>query len=341
MHEQGLAGEGFPSPATAVEHLGAVQAQEFAEANWSLAERVPGCAPADVEEAFARGEILRVHALRPTWHYLAAADLRWIQALTGPRVHRANAYRYRQVGLDEATIARSKETLAQVLADGEPRTRRELGAALEEAGVPEARGVRLAHLMMYAELDALVCSGPRRGQQHTYALVSERVPESRELSGDEALAELTRRYFVSHGPATVRDFSWWSGLTVSQVRRGLELVALDCAEDAGGTPWYASSEGATDAGPTGCHLLPMFDELGVSYKDQRMMLRDQPPAEGLLERPILIDGECVGSWRRRPATDPPSLEATLFSRLSAGERSQLKAAAQRYGASLEVSGAGA
>ncbi len=195
--------------------------------------------------------------------------------------------------------------------------------------------------MMYAELDALVCSGPRRGKQHTYALVSDRVSESRELSGDEALAELTRRYFVSHGPATVRDFSWWSGLTMGQaaprtgargagLRRGRRRQAL-----------VRGPRAAPDAGPAGCHLIPMFDELGVSYKDQRMVLRDQPPAEGTLERPILIDGECVGSWRRRPATDPPVLEATLFSRLRGGERSQLEAAARRYGASLEVSGAGA
>jgi hypothetical protein len=203
MHEQGLAGEGFTSPAATVAHLGAVQAQEFDEANWSLAERVHGCAPADVEEAFARGEILRVHAMRPTWHLLAAADLLWIQALTAPRVHRFNAYHYRQVGMDGATIARSNETLAAALADGEPRTRRELGSALGQAGVEDPEGVRLAHLMMYAELEALVCSGPRRGKQHTYALVSDRVADSRELSGDDALAELTRRYFATSS-ATAR-----------------------------------------------------------------------------------------------------------------------------------------
>jgi Winged helix DNA-binding domain len=341
MHEQGLAGEGFSSPAAAVTHLGAVQAQEFAEANWSLAERVLGCTPDDVEEAFARGDILRVHALRPTWHYVAAADLRWIQALTGPRVHQANAYHYRQVGMDESTIARSNETLAAVLADGEPRTRRELGGALDEAGVEGAEGVRLAHLMMYAELDAVVCSGPRRGKQHTYALVSHRVSESRELSGDEALAELTRRYFVSHGPATVRDFSWWSGLTMGQARRGLALVELDCAEDADGKPWYAARRAAEDTGPSGCHLIPMFDELSVSYKDLRMVLRDEPPAEGMLERPVLMDGECVGTWRRRPATDPPVLDVTLFSRLRGPERSQIETAARRFGASLEVTGPGA
>jgi hypothetical protein len=139
----------------------------------------------------------------------------------------------------------------------------------------------------------------------------------------------------------VRDFSWWSGLTTTQVRRGLELVELDCAEDGEGKAWYATADAAQDTCATGCHLIPMFDELGVSYKDQRMVLRDQLPAEGVLQRPVLIDGECVGSWRRRPATEPPVLEVTLFSRLRTRERSELEAAARRYGAALEVRGAGA
>ncbi len=145
-------------------------------------------------------------------------------ALTAPRVHQANRYWYRQAGLDEEVIARSQEAIAATLADGEPRTRRELGEALGEAGVEDASGVRLAHLMMYAELEGLVASGPRRGKQHTYALLADRAPDALELSGDEALAELTRRYFASHGPATVKDFSWWSGLTLTQVREGLALV---------------------------------------------------------------------------------------------------------------------
>ncbi len=237
-----------------------------------------------MEEAFARGDILRIHVLRPTWHFVTADDIRWILALTAPRVHQANRYPYRQVGMDEATIARSNETLASVLADGEPRTRRELGEALAGAGVDEAKGVRLAHLMMHAELEALVCSGPRRGKQHTYALVSQRAPHARKLSGDEALAELTRRYFIGHGPATVRDFSWWSGLTVAQVRQGLALVEdeLERDEDDGGAPWYAAPTRPRAADPAGCRLIPMYDELGVAYKDQRMVLREQPPHEGPL-----------------------------------------------------------
>ena len=337
MHEQGLAGEGFSTPAEAVAHLGAVQAQEFAEAKRSLAERVRGCTDAEVEHAFARGEILRTHVLRPTWHLVAAQDIRWILALTAPRVHQANRYVYGQVGMDETVIARSQETLGAILADGEPRTRRELGDALAAAGVEEPRGVRLAHLMMYAELEGLVCSGPRRGSQHTYSLLSERAPAARVLEGDEALAELTRRYFTSHGPATARDFSWWSGLTVTQARRGLALVGDDLAraQDGDGTPWYAALS-TPEVRIAGCHLVPMYDELGVSYKDLRVVPREPHAQEGMLERPILIDGEWVGRWRRTVLRGTTTLQATLFAELTPPERSQLEAAVERLGASLEL-----
>jgi hypothetical protein len=338
MHEQGLAGQGFGTPAQAVGYLGAVQAQEFGEAKWALAERVRDGTEAEVEGAFARGEIVRTHILRPTWHFVAATDLRWMLALSAPRVHQANRYVYSQVGLDDDLAALCHEVMAAALADGEPRTRTELAGALSATGVEDAEGVRLAYIVMHAELEGLICSGPRRGKQHTYALVSDRAPAGIELFGDEALAELTRRYFVSHGPATVKDFSWWSGLTVAQVREGLELVSgeLSCEEDEDGTPWYAGPSPAPDAGPAGCHLLSTYDELGVAYKDLRMVLRGQPPSDGLIERPVLIDGECVGSWRRTVERDSTTIQATMFASLSAPEREEVDDAAARFGASLEL-----
>jgi hypothetical protein len=192
--------------------------------------------------------------------------------------------------------------------------------------------------MMYAELEGLVASGPRRGRQHTYALLADRAPDALELSGDEALAELTRRYFISHGPATVKDFSWWSGLTVTQVRAGLALVEgeLGCEDAEDGTPWYSAPAAAVDSGPTGCRLIPMYDELGVAYKDQRMVLREQPPREGMLERPVLMDGECVGSWKPKRGTGSGTLQVILFTRLAQAEKEALDGAVERFGAQLEL-----
>ena len=295
LRAQRLAAAPLASPAEAVAWLGAMQAQEFAEAKWSVAERVPGCTDADVEAAFARGEILRTHVLRPTWHFVAPADIRWLLALTAPRVHALNRYMYRQTELDEATLARGCDVFAEALADGEPRTRPELAAALARAGIAAER-FRLAYLLMNAELEAVICSGPRRGRQHTYALLSQRAPAVPELPREQALAELTRRFFRSRGPATVRDFTAWSSLTVSDARAGLVHVGDELERsERDGTTWYADPDPpAGDA--SGAFLIPMYDELTIGYRDLRVVLA--APAEGRLERPVVIDGRTVGSWKR-------------------------------------------
>ena len=217
---QRLSGEPLASVADAVRWSGAVQAQEFAEVKWSLAERIRGAiTDAAVEREFAEGRILRTHVMRPTWHFVAAQDLRWLLRLTAPRVHQANKYMYRQAGLDGATLDRCQRVIARELGDGEPRTRRELVAALGADGI-EGDSIRLGYVFGHAELEQVICSGPRRGKQHTYMLVDDRAPSDPGPSGDAALAELARRYFRSHGPATARDFSWWSGLTLTDLPRG-------------------------------------------------------------------------------------------------------------------------
>ena len=334
MHEQRLAGEPFDTPAQVVGWLGAMQAQEHAEAKWSIAERTRACTDADVEEAFGRGEILRTHVLRPTWHFVTPADIRWLLALSAPRVHAANRYWYRQSGLDDAVLARSHEVFRGALEAGEPLLRTELAEALTLAGVEEAKGLRMGYIAIHAELEGLICSGPRRGKQHTYMLLDERVPEAEELTREQALAALTLRYFQSHGPATVKDFSWWSGLTVADVKAGLEAVRdeLESEEDDEGTPWFSSSQSAPEGPVPSAFLIPMYDELGVAYRNLRMVLAEQPPREGLLERPIVIDGETVGSWKRTLTKRSATIHATLFTSLSKAQAAALDIVVERFGA---------
>jgi hypothetical protein len=206
--EQRLAGEPFDDVGEAVRRLGAVQAQEFAEAKWSLAERTCDCDDAVVEAAFTRGDIIRTHVLRPTWHFAAREDVRWLLRLTRPRVHALNRYMYAKVELDAALLVRAHEVLARTLADGEALTRSDLAERLAAAGI-QAAGLRLGYVLMHAELEELICSGPRLGKQHTYALLDQRVPHSPldDMSRDAALDELVSRYFRSHGPATDRPRS--------------------------------------------------------------------------------------------------------------------------------------
>jgi hypothetical protein len=337
LHTQRLASGQLDKPAEAVHWLGAMQAQEFAEAKWSIAERVDGCTDADVEEAFARGEILRTHLLRPTWHFVSSTDIRWMLRLTAPRVHAANRYTYRKFDLPGETLEQAHGVIAAALGDGEPRTRPELADALAKAGIV-ADGVRLGYVLMHAELEELVCSGPRRGKQHTYALLDQRAPEAPALARDEALHELTLRFFRSRGPATVTDFTAWSGLTVADAKAGLQMAGkeLDTTLDEKGTAWIGGVGAGEHACATGAYLIPMYDEMGIGYKHLRMVLAESPPGEGMLSRAVVIDGRTVGSWKRTVAKRAVTIEATLFTELSAGDRAALEAAVERFGRFMEL-----
>lgn len=337
LHAQRLAGDPFATPAEAVTWSGAVQAQEYAEALWALGMRVREVTAADAEAACDRGEILRTHVMRPTWHFVAAADLRWLLRLTGPRVQAKNAGRYRDLGLDADTRRHCAAVLADVLADGEPRTRRELGVLLEAAAGIETAGQRLPHALMSAELEGVIASGPRRGKQHTYRLLDGRVPAAPQRAREEDVAELVRRYFTSHGPATLRDFAWWSGLTTADGRAGLALCAskLAAKEDANGTFWIAAA-GCGAEGPrppsSGAFLLGTFDEVVVGHRDLRNVHADGSATTDLLPRPILIDGVTVGGWTRRLARRGVTIEAVLDVALDDQQEAALRAAADRFGA---------
>lgn len=332
LHGQRVAADPLATPAEAVRWLVAVQAQEYAEAKWSVGQRVRDCSDADVEAAFDRGEILRTHLLRPTWHFVAREDLRWLLALTAPRVHQANRYPYRTFGLPDDVLAKSLTVLERALADGEPRTRPELAAALAAAGI-EAEGLRLGYVFMHAELEALICSGPRRGRQQTYALLDDRAPAGAQPARDEALAELALRYFASRGPATVADFTTWSGLTVADAKAALASLAdrLEREEDEEGTAWYSAPGSAGPHPATGAFLIPMYDELVMGYKGLRIVLARSPPREGLLSRPIVIDGLTVGSWKRTVTARSATIEATLFTPLDSEQAGALEAAVERFG----------
>jgi hypothetical protein len=329
---QRLAGEPLASPADAVRWSGAVQAQEFAEVKWSLAERIGDLDDAAIERTFAAGKILRTHVMRPTWHFVAAEDIRWLLRLTAPRVHAANRYWYRQAGLDAPTLERSHELIARELADGEPRTRKQLVPALAAAGI-EGDSLRIGYILIHAELEQLICSGPRRGKQHTYMLLDDRAPSEPGPSGDAALGELARRYFRSHGPATARDFSWWSGLTLTRARGaiGLCVPALERADDGEGTPWFRLGAAAEAPARHRALLLPTYDELIVAYKDLRVDLVREPPREGLLTRTIAIDGRTVGGWKRTLAKRSVTVEATAFAPLDRDQRDALERAVARFG----------
>jgi len=336
LHNQHLSAVPLADPVAVVRHFGAMQAQEYAVAKWSVAQRTSGFDDAAMQRAVNEGAILRIHALRPTWHFVAAADIAWIQALTGPRVHAFNAYYNRHHGLDDGLAAKANVVLTEALRGGNHLTRKELGEELGKAGV-EATGNRLAYIVMRAELDGLITNGPMRGKQHTYALISERAPSAITLEPDEALAELTRRYFVSHGPATVKDFSWWSSLTVSQIKRGLDLAGSTLAHEVvdGRTYWFAPADPPRRESSPAVHVLQGYDEYFVAYTESRHVvnLAGLPAGtsnENLLIHPIVLDSQMIGFWRRAVDRDRITVEPTLAIKPNAGQRRAVEAAFARY-----------
>lgn len=243
LRNQHLIAPVFPHPAQALQWLVAVQAQDFAGAKWALGMRSRAATDDDIEQAFTDGAILRTHLLRPTWHFVTPTDIHWLLALTAPRVHAANASSYRKLELDHDLFKRSQRILVHVLRGRNFLTRDELRGVLAAGGITTAGQLRMSYLMMHAELDGVVCSGPRRGKQFTYALLEERAPQPTLLDRDAAVVELARRYFQSRGPATVQDFAKWSGLTVTEARLGVDGIntQLHAQVVDGQTYWAASS----------------------------------------------------------------------------------------------------
>ena len=331
-------------PEEVVSWLGAMQGQEYAMAKWGIAQRMQEITDSEIENAFTRGEILRTHLLRPTWHFVTPADIRWMLSLTAPRVHAVNSYMYRKLELDNALFKRSSTALTKALQGGKHLTRVELASALQQAGIDTVGEFRMGYIMMRAELDALVCSGARRGKQFTYALLEGRVPQVKKMDRDEALVELTKRYFTNRGPATMKDFVVWSGLTMADVKRGIEMLKPKLAHEVidGQTYWFAQSPMPPKAPSKTAHLLPIYDEYVMGYKDRSAMLsvleRDKFDAGSIaFDNIIVIDGMLVGSWKRTLSKREVSIETNFNAQLTKAEQKAVAASTAQFGKFLGLS----
>jgi hypothetical protein len=338
LRKQLLTSHPFARPVEVVKWLGAVQAQDYAAACWALGLRLESASFADIERAFAAGELLRTHVLRPTWHFVTPEDIRWLLMLTAPRVQLRNASMYHKFELDETLRARSNDVLARALQGGRQLTRKELASILEEAGIA-TDDLRLTLLVMHAELDGIICSGGRRGKQFTYALLDERAPQARVLTRDEALAELALRYFTSHGPATSADFTWWSGLTVADARVALELLGSRLTREVleGEHYWFVPPADRSDEQEAGAYLLPNYDEYTVGYSDRTILInsahinRLDTRDGSVLGHVLLLEGRVVGTWKRTPMKDETLININPLKPLSEMESEAFAREVERYG----------
>jgi hypothetical protein len=342
LRNQRIANTSFTEPKDVVHWMGAVQAQDYLGSLWAIALRMQNATQRDIEKAIADKTIVRTWPMRGTLHFVAATDLRWMLNLLGPRVIARSAPRYKQFELDEPLLRKSNTVLARALRGHRQLTRQELAAHLKSSGIATG-GQRLLHIIGRAALEGLICHGARRGKQFTFALVDEWLPASKTLDRDEALAELANRYLASHGPATLHDFQWWSGLPMRDARAALASVESQFQQSIvdGRTHWFATPEpGARRAPPPG-YLLPAFDEFLVGYRDRSAALdpdlarRHAPPnTDGMLSPTIILDSRVVGTWRRVLKKGFVLIAPILFTALSRHEKKALATAATEYGAFL-------
>ena len=336
LWNQHITTRGLRRPADVVAWFGAMQAQEYEPATWALGLRMAdGAANKDVQRAFDEGRILRTHVMRPTWHFVTPADIRWLLELTAPRVHRILSYYNRALELDAKTLTRGAAVIERALGAGHHLTRAELADSLRRARLPMI-GNRLARVVMHAELEGVICSGRRREREFTYALLGERAANARRLPHEEALATLGQRFFRSHGPATIRDFAWWSGLTMADGKRATEMLRArrEVIDDL--AYWTIEDSPRVTARKQQVHLLPIYDEYLVAYRDRKAVphgpstVVSSSSGSVTFQHAFVIAGEVAGTWRLTRSTTGVVIRGVPLRRLHATERRALAAAVQRF-----------
>jgi hypothetical protein len=326
----------FTQPGQLVAWMGAVQAQNYPAAKWGISLRLPGTKEADIEKAITDRTIVRTWALRGTLHILAGADMRWVLALIRPSVIPHHAPYNRRLGLDEAVFTHSQAVMEKALQGGKLLTRKELAGVLEENKIP-TQDLRMIFLLYRAALDGVICFGPLRGKQETITLLEEWLPRYPEKSREEALAELAIRFFASHGPATIKDFAWWSGLTAADVKAAFEQVKTQLTPfDENGTTYWRTQEDAPAVDPISEVILaPDYDEYMVGYADRQALLHPKIETKvnmtyGLLNPAILIDGRIAGNWKRTFENRSVEITCQPYYAFDTDETEQVEAAARRF-----------
>jgi hypothetical protein len=326
------------TPGEVVKRLGAVQAQDYLGALWAVGLRLKAATEPAIEQAISDRKIIRTWPMRGTLHFVAPDDVRWMLALLTPWVIAKVARRHKQLELDAATFARSKELFATALQGGRQLTRQEMMAVLEQGGIATA-GQRGYHILGWAAQSGLICFGPRQGKQDTFVWLDDWLPKSKTLSREESLAELAKRYFTGHGPATIQDFMWWSGLPAAEARAGLTMVEAQLTHEEfdGQTYWFSPSSSSTKAAAPTAYLLPGFDEYLLGYKDRSAVLdpahatKVVPGGNGMFKPIIVINGRVVGTWKRTLRKTKVVVNFEPFTSLSLAQIEAAAAAAEPYG----------
>lgn len=337
LQQQQILPTHFTSAPALMKWMGCIQAQDYAGAKWAIGNRVKSSTDASIEKDFNEGNILRTHILRPTWHFVSPEDIGWMRQLTAPKIKAFCKKLHAKLEITEKDLQRSKNILAAALSNKNYLTRSAIIPLLKKAKI-NTDDIRLGFLLMDAELEGLICSGPRQGKQFTYALLSDRAPASPRMERDEAIARITRLYFNSRGPATVNDLQWWSGLNMTDIKKGLLLNKdiLTHTVTNGQAYWFSKDINSTAPSKASVFLLPAYDEYAVAYKDRSDILHSShllQAGHGIFKPIIVINGQVTGTWSRKEMQNKIVVETSLLRNSKTAVAGVAKAAA-RYAAFL-------
>ncbi|HSD55726.1 MAG TPA: winged helix DNA-binding domain-containing protein [Candidatus Saccharimonadales bacterium] len=338
LHNLQITAHQFSSPGELLQHMGAMQAQEYANALWAIAVRLPGFTRQQVEQAIEDRQIVRTWPMRGTIHFVPAEDAKWMVQLMAPKVLSSSAARRRQLNLTNEFVDEYQKVVVNALKGGVIMTRKELVELLSGRGI-ETGGQRGIHILWELAARGVLCFGPYRGKQPTFVLLDEWVPHSKQLTHDEACLQMVRWYFTSHGPATIKDFTAWTRLTVRETKTALTQLdnLLESTSVDGAEYWFAKSAHMPQRQSPDVQLLPAFDEYMIGYRDRSAMLEAAhaskvvPGGNGVFLPIIVVNGQIRGTWKRTQTAKKATITLLPFTKLSSAELASATQIAKRYG----------
>ena len=323
----------YNSPTELVKWMGALQAQNYEMSKWAIGIRLKSCNLNSIDEALLQGKIIRMHIMRPTWHFVAAEDVRWMLQLSSKRIRSANESFGKQWNITEKTYSRCNRLIEKALEEYQNMTKQEIGTVLKNYGIPTDIHL-LSRYVTRAETEGIICSGIDKNGKPTYALLNKRIPPTKALHHDEALSKLATAYFRSHSPASLQDFVWWSGLTITEARKAISNIEHDLIQDKKLYIHNTYTITQTIKSKNILHLLPPFDEYLISYKDRTSVIETQHHSKafntfGTFYPVILYNGKIIGNWNR-PPKGKTTIETSFFDPNISINRTLLETAKKRY-----------
>lgn len=337
LSNQQITESNFKEVKDLVTWMGAIQAQDYNMAKWAIGLRLANSTDKTIEEALNKGEVIRTHILRPTWHFISPDDVSWMLDLTAEQIKSTMRSSDKLLGITKDIFEKSNIIIHDALTQNKYLTRKELSEFLNKANIKFKDPRAYRHIIFNAEIDGIVCSGPIQGEEQTYVILSRLVKKQRRYKKDEGLYELAKRYFTSHGPATLYDFSWWSGLRINDSQRAIELINKEFPSEKIGSKTYWFPQNTTHKNTQNAiHLLPAYDEFIISYKDRSPSLQSRnqrkvSSVNGIFKPIIVFNGEIIGTWKRISKKNTILIETTLFQAINKEAESSIEKEVEQYG----------